>query len=335
MLERLAAALLVLCGVLAAAACGGAHENPSTSAPPEPYGPTLQLEDGPRTDAHGAVTRDGLSGEEVLRRHDLESNLIPAFEQRVGNQERYRYGGLYIEHEPDYRIVVLLTSGDVSDLDVPEHLRGLVVVRHVERTLAELGAVMERLSELRSVVPFSAHTDVTLNRVELGLIAPTRSELESATRAIGDAAARSGEPLPRWVTLVGHIVPVDGTPGEHPDFLLTYSSVGSGFGFDAIPSGVLELDLDRGCVLLSGQAVIWPAGTTLSRDPPRLHLPGGLTARPGATVRGGGGVVPPAGPRQSSSGIEGDLEKALGCATEPEVVVFWSRGGSMSVSAGG
>jgi len=187
---------------------------------------------------------------------------------------------------------------------------------------------------LRSVVPFSSGTNVHLNRVEVQFIAPTSSEVEATIQMLRDAAAQSGEPLPDWVAITGKVVPVDETAGEHPDFLLTHSHVGSGFGFDALPSGVLDLDLERGCVLLSGQAVIWPAGTTLSRDPPRLHLPGGLTARPGDTVRGGGGVVPPAGPRQSSSGIEGDLERALGCATEPEVVVFGSRG-SMSVSPGG
>lgn len=331
--------MLVLCGALATSACGGGRESAPTSAPPEPapYGPTVDPKQARLLDAREVARVQGISVDEALHRLDLQSDAIPAFSQQVRKRERDRYGGLYIQHEPEYRIVVLLTSGALSDVEgyVPELLRDLVVVRQVERTAAQLRWMHERVGRLRSVVPFGSWTNVQLNRVEVEFIAPTSSEVESTIRRLHEAAAQSGEPLPDWVAITGKVVPVDATPGEWPDFLLRRSPVGGLFEMDALPSGTLELDLDRGCVLLSGRAVVWPAGTTLTRDPPQLHLPGGLTAKSGDTVRGGGGALPGAHLRENSNVIEGDLDSALACAPEHEVFFFTSRGAGMSVSRGG
>jgi hypothetical protein len=335
MLKRLVPALLVLCAVLVVAASGGAVETtrePDARAPDADRRP-VNPRQARLMDAREVAKVLGVSLEDALRRLDLQSDAIPAFDQQVRRHERQRYGGLYIQHEPEYRIVVLLTSGELSDIEgyLPELLRGLVVVRQVERTTAQLRWVHDRVARLRSLVPFASSTNVPENRVEVSFIAATPSEVEETTRALREAAAQAGEPLPDWVSIEGTVAPVEETNGEQPNFLLTHATVGSGFGLDAIVGGGLELDLDRGCVLLSGRAVIWPAGTTLTTDPPQLNLPGDLTARPGDTVTGGGGFVPAAGPRQSGS-FDGDLDKALACATEAEVVVFWARGESMQVT---
>ncbi|MDQ3121110.1 MAG: hypothetical protein M3Q59_01075 [Actinomycetota bacterium] len=94
------------------------------------------------------------------------------------------------------------------------------------------------------------------------------------------------------------------------------------------------LDLDRGCVLVSGKPVIWPAGTTLTTDPPELHLPGGSTARSGDTITSGGGEVDGARISETSIGIEGDLAGALECApADSKVLLLASRGG-VAVRAG-
>lgn len=116
------------------------------------------------------------------------------------------------------------------------------------------------------------------------------------------------------------------------DGLLTRSSEGDGGEMTTIVGGFLELDPDRGCVLLSGRPVVWPAATTLTGDPPELHLPGGLTARSGDTITGGGGEVPAARIRETSIRIEGDLTRALKCAPADSIVlVFWARGDQISV----
>ena len=119
------------------------------------------------------------------------------------------------------------------------------------------------------------------------------------------------------------------SPGEG---LLTRSLEGNGVEMTAIVGGTLELDPDRGCVLLSGKPVVWPAATTLKGDPLELHLPGGDIARSGDTITGGGGEIPAARIRETSIRIEGDLTKALACApADSEVLVLWARGGQISV----
>lgn len=71
---------------------------------------------------------------------------------------------------------------------------------------------------------------------------------------------------------------------------------GSNGGMDAIVSGVVEIDLDAGCVWLSEPEgarypVLWPAGTVAQTDPPAIQLPDGQLVQSGDRVEGGGGYV--------------------------------------------
>ena len=69
-----------------------------------------------------------------------------------------------------------------------------------------------------------------------------------------------------------------------------------GWGMDAIVGGVVEVDLDGGCVWLSDSTgarhpVIWPLGTTMRSDPVRITLADGQSVRTGDLVQGGGGYL--------------------------------------------
>lgn len=129
------------------------------------------------------------------------------------------------------------------------------------------------------------------------------------------------------------VVNRDGT-NDHSELLLTRALSAQSFEMDALPRGTLEVDLERGCVRLSGQPVVWPTGTTLTGDPPVLRFPGGVTAVPGDTVYGGGGHVPRPVVRASEH-VEGDVEAALECARRNTTVVyFWASDGTMSVAPG-
>jgi hypothetical protein len=121
--------------------------------------------------------------------------------------------------------------------------------------------------------------------------------------------------------------------GDTSDALLTRSPY-VGLGPQAAITGDLDLDLDRGCILLSGKAVVWPTDTTFTRDPPALHFPGGLTARSGDTVGGTGGEVTGADIPDTTLQIEGDVEKALACAPSNTEVVVFNAGSPMTVSSG-
>ena len=71
---------------------------------------------------------------------------------------------------------------------------------------------------------------------------------------------------------------------------------------EAIVAGVVEVDLERGCVWLSQPdgsryPVVWPKGTRGELDETgafSVILPDGRTVRPGSRVEGAGGYVPAA-----------------------------------------
>jgi hypothetical protein len=138
------------------------------------------------------------------------------------------------------------------------------------------------------------------------------------------------------VAIVVAVIVVDsgGPDADRSELLLTRAPRADGSEMSALPRGTLEVDRHRGCVSLSGQAVVWPTGTTLTRDPPVLRFPGGLVAEPGDTVYGGGGRVRRSTLRGSEQ-VNGDVAAALDCARrDATVVFFWAKERSMRVAPG-
>jgi hypothetical protein len=124
----------------------------------------------------------------------------------------------------------------------------------------------------------------------------------------------------RWAT----------APTPDPDILLTRAD-NPDLGMLALPGGTLEIDLDRGCVLLSGRPVVWPTGTALTTDPPLLQFPGGGTARPGDHVNGGGGAGYAWQIRRTSIGIDGNFERAVDCVPPHTEVIVFNPGSAMRI----
>ena len=89
----------------------------------------------------------------------------------------------------------------------------------------------------------------------------------------------------------------------------------------AIVSGVVEVDVDAGCVWLSTpdgarHPVVWPFGTDAGGDPLVITLPDGQTVRHGDLVSGGGGYIPA---RVATSGMAPFPEE---CVQDGEAAVF-------------
>jgi len=126
---------------------------------------------------------------------------------------------------------------------------------------------------------------------------------------------------------------LDASENPSADGFLTRSTEGSKDELNALIRGTLELDPERGCVLLSGQPVVWPAGTTMTSSPPELHLRNGLIARPGDLITGGGGEASASAIRQSAVNIEGDVAAALDCAPQTSIAVFNTRGDGLGVAS--
>src|SRR5689334_10607167 len=68
----------------------------------------------------------------------------------------------------------------------------------------------------------------------------------------------------------------------------------SGSGEQAGLSGTLDYDRESDCFFMreSGEAIVWPEGTTGTDDGPGVVLPTGETARVGDVIAGAGGHHP-------------------------------------------
>jgi len=117
--------------------------------------------------------------------------------------------------------------------------------------------------------------------------------------------------------------------------LVTRSTDENGGEMAAVVGGRLSLDLGRGCILLSGKPVVWPAKTKLTTDPPAIHLPNGAVARQGDWIRGGGGEIVASQFDETRIRFgEGNLDDVLACAsTDGSVVVFAAHGEALDVSS--
>ena len=99
-----------------------------------------------------------------------------------------------------------------------------------------------------------------------------------------------------WISS-GGLQTVDGfVPGlAPPDGFRVHPPGFSPGGWDAIVSGIVEVDMDAGCVWLSSPngnryPVVWPAGTTARSDPFEIRIrKGHQVVRSGDFVEGGGG----------------------------------------------
>jgi hypothetical protein len=81
--------------------------------------------------------------------------------------------------------------------------------------------------------------------------------------------------------------------------ILRVQQTDPGSGMSALVVGIVEVDLDAGCVWLSDPAgarypVVWPMGTIEAVDPFAIVLADGTVVWPGDRIEGGGGFVPAA-----------------------------------------
>ena len=97
-----------------------------------------------------------------------------------------------------------------------------------------------------------------------------------------------------------------------------------GSGEQAGLSGTLDYDSESDCFFMreSGEAIVWPEGTTGTADGPGVVLPNGETARVGDMIRGGGG---------HHSGHIAQYEVAPECVTD-SLTVFQHEDISVEIS---
>lgn len=139
----------------------------------------------------------GISVEEAVRRLSLQE-AAGKLSEALETQETGIFGGLWIQHTPDFRIVVQLTQGDLSSIRPYVEggpLAGLVEVRRTHVSLARLEAA--QATAIRAVRRLGVPVDAGLNVMQ------SRAELYVRDRLRFDAAVRNANiALPEHVEVL-------------------------------------------------------------------------------------------------------------------------------------
>lgn len=176
-MKRVTTFLLALLLLLALAAClgsSGDNDEPSladTTTRPQLTPTPLDPDDPLVRDAAAFAEQEGLSLEEAVRRlefQDTIGDIQPALMADLPET----YAGLWVEHQPQYRIVIALTEGDESTIQpyvVGKAWADYVEVRPADYTLAQLREAQQEASRIAGQLNLTLTTavDVRQNVVEL------------------------------------------------------------------------------------------------------------------------------------------------------------------------
>jgi hypothetical protein len=280
-------------------------------------------------DAAAFADAQGLTLDEAMQRMQFQETIGDIQPLLMANLPDI-YGGLWIEQQPEYRIVVALAEGDIET--IRPYLEGhewadFVEVRPVTYTLEELHSDQAIASQATNSVQVSAITavDIVNNRVELIVGNPGLFLTD---------LAQAGIELPESV-----VVLANDPEGELPDtnrgILLEaitsddraiYLPVQppSGDSMAALMEGTLVEA--NGCLRIEddhyadGWLVLWPFGSDIRVADDRIEVineDGNTVARVGDRLRAGGGAV------ENACGVESINEKIPGMPIEGCPGPYW------------
>ncbi|MBN2393504.1 MAG: hypothetical protein JXR84_22415 [Anaerolineae bacterium] len=252
-----------------------------------------------RKDAETYAKRYGITVEEAIAcMHAMDG--ISALNVALHTNEADTFGGLWVEHEPNFRVVILFTRN--GEQTIRPYLTGkdfahLVEVRQVRFTLAELETIYAQATHELAKLDFGVSTLLSVqdNRVQVPVSDPVWFESE---------LRRVGARLPEGVELT---VVKGGPTARDRDLLLTPPVPDIAFPRQKPVEGVRicmesllvgTLRLENGCLYVQssgsdrGLVPIWPPEFTLRMEGNQVLVidgKGQVAARSGEEVYMGGG----------------------------------------------
>lgn len=131
----------------------------------------------------------GVSVQEAKRRLYLQS-LAGEFQEEVANIAPEVFGGLYIENEPELKVVLLTTNGGrqlvaplLTDRFAP--LSSIVDARHVDRSMRELEELVEESATMLHALGQHASFDIDIKTNTAVIISENPEELIKLLSAAG------------------------------------------------------------------------------------------------------------------------------------------------------
>lgn len=329
--------LFSLLAVFLLGACSATTEPTITGSngeesPPAATATPIDMDSPLARDAQAFAEMEGISLEEALKRLEFQDSIGDT-QAAMMNDLSGTFGGLWVEHSPDYRVVIALTDGDEGS--IRPYIDGkpwssFVHVEPVKYSLVELLAGQQAASQAAAQVNTNVTNavDVTGNRVELMVGNP---ELFLADLAAADVtlpemvevmAMQPDEPLPESnqgalyeaMTSDGRIIYL---PIQPP----------TNVSMAALLEGMLvEVD---GCLRVTtegydeGFFVLWPNDSDIRITDQAIKVLNGemeTIARVGDPVRMGGGAI------ETSSSMEGYAELIPGLPLPNCPGPYWVAG---------
>lgn len=256
------------------------------------------VSDALRRDAEAYADVQGVSLDEAIRRlrqQDPIGELNAVLREREGDV----FGGLWIQHEPEYKVVVLVTR-DRRRIR-RRYVRGgpledTVEIRQAETTLEELHTIQQETMGILEEFGSRANTaiDVKRNCVSLFVADPEslQAELDAAHVKLPDhVCIESTGPY-------AESPPLD----PPPNIVFPRQHAPEGLRVEMMALLIGELREDDGCLRVGeeGQShlIIWPYDHTVTAaEDGKLQIRdggGAVVAEVGDIVRMGGGEVPTA-----------------------------------------
>ncbi len=272
----------------------------SAPARPGALAPTPTVDFAALPDTQQYAEAFNVSPEEAGRRLQIQQWLGESgLEARLASEQAATFGGLWIQHEPEYKIVVAFTRD--GERTLAPYIEGLpfaadVEVRTVRYTHAELRAIQDEISDAIQKLGMTASTATDVINNQVVVLVANAAELTQ------DLAA-AGVQLPEAVAIQENGGPRAGNRPQldtltTPDGRRIYfpKQGGNGPYMMALAEGILIEE--NGCLRLDSlsgptRPIVWPNQQTLRIGADGVlevvNKDGEVGGRVGAAIRMGGG----------------------------------------------
>lgn len=270
---------------------------PVTSPEPETRATTDGIDNAILHDAQAYADEMGVSVAEALSRLEWQnSEAIGNLQNQLENREAATFAGLWLQHEPEYRVVVAFTQDGTETIGryvtAGSPLAQIIEVRPARYTYAQLLADQQSVMQILDTIKQPANVDVMVMENQVILDVTDRAALQAALTA-------ANVNLPESVVINTIYEPV----GDNPPFAITpvpdvmmpqlrqrdaHSMLALLVGELVVQDGCLRVQADQESML-----VIWQADYFLTDNDGMLEMldeTGKVVAQVGETVYLGGGM---------------------------------------------
>jgi hypothetical protein len=260
---------------------------------------TVLMDNPGLQDAQQYAREMGVPLAEAVSRLQWQSRVdVGDLENALQAHEKETFAGLWLQHEPAFRIVVAFTERGGETIRryvaADSELAQLIEVRPARYTLERLLADQESAHQILRQAALQASSGVNLmeNRVEVYV---------TDTAGLAAALAAVNATFPESVIVTAVYEPVGDTPPFSitpvPDVFMAQLKVRDAFFMGALLTA--ELVVENGCLQAQTEhglhLIIWQADYFLTQRDGRIHVldeKGDVVATVGETFSMGGGEIP-------------------------------------------